>query len=81
MKVIEKMKLWKVELDYKEEDDDFGFRQVASEVMVDLPGGIMKTSESTDWNSHEDPGHIPESVTFIEGGEKLVSSEASRDKA
>lgn len=60
--------MWKFELDHKEEDDDFGFRQVTSEIMVVLHGSVMKTSEITDWNLGEDVGHIPESVPFIVGG-------------
>lgn len=34
--------MWKVKLDYKEEDDDFGFRQVALEIMVVLHGSVRK---------------------------------------
>lgn len=48
MGAIEKKKrteLWEVELDYREEDDEFGFRQVEPEIMVVAHVSVMKTFE------------------------------------
>ena len=61
--------LWEVELGYREEDDEFGFRQLKSEIMTVPHGRVMKMCEITDWNSGEKPRHMQESVPFI--GEKI----------
>lgn len=70
--------MWRVELGYREGDHDFGFRQVALEIVVVLHGSVMKISEITDWNSDEEPRHILKSVCSLHWGKKLVPIEASR---
>lgn len=62
--------LWEVELGYREEDDEFGFRQVKSEIMTVRHGRVMKMCEITDWNSGEEPQGISKNL-FHSLGKKL----------
>lgn len=55
---------WEVELDYRKEDDEFGFRQVKLEIMVVPHASVMKISEIKEWSLHEELKRIWASVPF-----------------